>query len=462
MLPGQVMNHTRDIFAPLQPKDYLHEALAAFDFIESRKVATPHGSYWSLSDSKKQPLEYYDEISFYSGSTGVIHYYIQLAEATGEQRYLKLAEEGADYILYRWNNDRPLKKNFSPWAYSTGYAGVGYVLLELYLATKNARYREVVAEIGQEIIQAAQPSPDGIGYYWSGHLGAVADGSTILFLLHAGSELGEQAWVQFALKAGEIYLNKAVEYEHGGRYYVGVDVSFFGGRHPSHYMYPNFPFGSSGIGLVLLKLYSQSGDKRFLEATEGIEEFYSAIARRDENGAALAPYTLPDDGIYYLGFCHGPVGTSRFFYEHYRVTGDKRHEQWYKDLAEGIIAAGAPEFQSPGYWNIHSQCCGTAGILNLFLGIWAETGESKYLDYARRAGRQIIASSTHEHSDNCLHAKWFQAQSRVQPDVLSSDIGFYDGAAGIGSALLQLYLAETGQFRITRAIDDPFPARAKA
>ena len=33
---------------------------------------------------------------------------------------------------------------------------------------------------------------------------------------------------------------------------------------------------------------------------------------------------------------------------------------------------------------------------------------------------------------------------------------FY-GAAGIGLALLQLHLAETDQYHVTRFLDDPFP-----
>ena len=33
----------------------------------------------------------------------------------------------------------------------------------------------------------------------------------------------------------------------------------------------------------------------------------------------------------------------------------------------------------------------------------------------------------------------------------------FDGAAGIGLALLQLHLAETDQYPVTRFLDDPFP-----
>ena len=33
----------------------------------------------------------------------------------------------------------------------------------------------------------------------------------------------------------------------------------------------------------------------------------------------------------------------------------------------------------------------------------------------------------------------------------------FDGAAGIGLALLSLHLAETDQYHVTRFLDDPFP-----
>ena len=56
---------------------------------------------------------------------------------------------------------------------------------------------------------------------------------------------------------------------------------------------------------------------------------------------------------------------------------------------------------------------------------------------------------------------WRFALDRVAPDVLSTPIGLFDGAAGIGAVLLQLASAEKGQFHATRMLDDPFPEKNK-
>lgn len=47
---------------------------------------------------------------------------------------------------------------------------------------------------------------------------------------------------------------------------------------------------------------------------------------------------------------------------------------------------------------------------------------------------------------------------RVAPEREHA-IGFLDGAAGIGSVLLQMARAERGDFHTVRAVDDPFPER---
>ena len=40
---------------------------------------------------------------------------------------------------------------------------------------------------------------------------------------------------------------------------------------------------------------------------------------------------------------------------------------------------------------------------------------------------------------------------------VTKDSTCFDGAAGIGLALLQLYQAEKGEFHVARFLDDPFP-----
>jgi len=60
--------------------------------------------------------------------------------------------------------------------------------------------------------------------------------------------------------------------------------------------------------------------------------------------AALVPYRFPDlTDIFYLGFCHGPAGTARTFFELHTITGDQGYKQWTERLANGVVQSGIPE-----------------------------------------------------------------------------------------------------------------------
>ena len=447
------MSFHKNIFSKPKAEDYLNEAIAAANFINTRRVETPEGLYWSVADGKADDSVYYDEICMYAGSAGIAHYFLQLWRVLNEEKYLDDAKEAAGYIIYRWREKRELARNFNIWAYSSGYSGIASFLLELYEITGDEKYSQIVEEINEAIVADAKPSEDGVGYYWSTYPGIVGDAGIILYLLESAKKLNQKKWADFAIDAGRIYLNKARDYEEGGRYYLGVNPEYF--NSDDSYIDPNFPMGAAGIGFTLLRLYEESGDKAFLDAVEGIPEFHEAVALKDGD-AALLPHGLPTrPDTYYLGYCHGPAGTARFYHKYYEITKKEEYFDWQIRLANGIIRAGAPEVHSPGYWNTHCYCCGTAGMTNLFVGIWAATGDKKYLEYAERTGEQMLGWSTHVKGDTGQQAMWYQAFVGAKPTRITTNIGMYDGAAGIGWALVQLYMAKNGEFIIERVVDDP-------
>ena len=163
--------------------------------------------------------------------------------------------------------------------------------------------------------------------------------------------------------------------------------------------------------------------------------------------------------LFYLGYCHGPAGTNRFYYELYKFSGDAKYRHEIEELVKGLEATGAPEKRSAGYWNTENICCGTAGLLNMYLGLWAAFGEEHDLEYARRCAKVLMDTAVFEDGADGGQASWKFALDRVAPERLSTPIGFLDGAAGIGSVLLQMARAERGDFHTVRAVDDPFPER---
>lgn len=90
----------------------------------------------------------------------------------------------------------------------------------------------------------------------------------------------------------------------------------------------------------------------------------------------------------------------------------------------------------------------------MFLGLWADTGEEKYLNYAKRVGKQLLSESVY---DDSAGACWYHAFDRTDPEHVTAKIGYLDGASGIAAELLQLYQAVTNEFDVLRLPDDPYP-----
>jgi hypothetical protein len=353
----------------------------------------------------------------------------------------------------------------SAWTLYGGAAGIAFALLDLSRIPGSGSVGEragVFARACTDKIRAAASAASGEAPHgakgvpvWTGEPCVYADGGTILFLLHAADALGDERCRSLAFESGRALLSRVLS---------GTDGAFdtFRGEYfgfSPEVRWPNFELGTAGVAYVFLKLYEAGGDSLFLEAARRGGEYIRSVAVFGDSGkntAALVPYRFPDyKNLFYLGYCHGPVGTIRLFYELERVTKDERYGRFWQALARGILAAGAPENHSSGYWHVFSQCCGTAGMAGLFCGLWAATGNAEHLALAQRSSAHIVGYATH-YSEGRL--AWHQAFERVNPVLVTADTGYGAGAAGIGMALLQTHLAEQGMFKTVRLPDDPFPA----
>ncbi|MCD8150945.1 MAG: lanthionine synthetase, partial [Clostridiales bacterium] len=330
-------------------EEYLKVARAAMRFIDTRKMKGPAGIFWSLEDAAAGRSIYYDEISMYAGASRILCFLLSLHQATGSEAYLKEAEEAGSYLIWRWENQRELKRNFSPYAFSSGWSGAGFASLLLYEETGRERYAKLAEDIVTQICRDARKSADGAGNYWSDYPGIVGDAGTALFLLRAAETMQRESWKRFAVEAGRIYLNKGRNMGEGRRCYDGVNPVYFGAG--LDYVDPNFPMGTAGIGYTLLKLYEASREECFLEAVSGIPDYLSHNAVRIRKGRLL-PHGLPDrPDLFYLGYCHGPAGTCRFYYELSKFKDPAECRKMIDSLVKGVQDMGTPELRSEGYWN---------------------------------------------------------------------------------------------------------------
>jgi hypothetical protein len=445
--------------------DFLDAAQGAARWIESLGVETGEGTFWPCQPEERGNAKT-DRLDLYRGSAGKIFFFSQLFRVTGDEQYLADALAGTRFVMARFDPAALMIGGIpnSAWTLYGGTAGIAFALLDVsripgagVVGERAGVFaRACIDKICSAANAASGEVPRGTkrGPVWTGEPCVYADGGTILFLLHAAAALGDERCRLLALEAGRALLSRALPVAGGA--FDTFRGEYFG--FSPEVRWPNFELGTAGAAYVFLKLYEAGGGSVFLEAArEGAEYIRSVAVFGDsgENTAALVPYRFPDyKNLFYLGYCHGPVGTIRLFYELERVTKDGHYGRFWRALTRGILATGAPENHSDGYWHVFSQCCGTAGMAGLFCGLWAATGSAEYLALAQRSSAHIVGYAT-QYGDGCL--AWYQAFERVNPVLVTADTGYGVGAAGIGMALLQTHLAGRGVFRTVRLPDDPFP-----
>jgi lantibiotic modifying enzyme len=215
---------------------------------------------------------------------------------------------------------------------------------------------------------------------------------------------------------------------------------------------PNFSHGTAGIAYFLTELYAETKDKRFLDASLAGAKYLLSVAKTDGD-TCLVFHNEPDGrDLYYLGWCHGPVGTARLFYALCGATGDRSWLDWVRKEANAIIQAGIPDKESPGFWNNDGICCGLAGVGEFFLDLGRALNDASYRAFAERVAARLLAKARVEDG----RMSWLQAEHRVRPDFLVAQTGYMQGAAGIGMFLLRLDEAGRRAERCVVFPDTPF------
>jgi rhamnogalacturonyl hydrolase YesR len=215
---------------------------------------------------------------------------------------------------------------------------------------------------------------------------------------------------------------------------------------------PNFSHGTAGVAYYLVALSEMTKKKEYLDAALAGAKYLLSIAKTDGD-ACLVFHNEPDGkDLYYLGWCHGPVGTARLFYRLYKATGDASWLGWVKRSANGIMESGIPEKQTPGFWNNAGICCGLAGVGDFFLSLYEATRDRKYLDFCKRITDRLLAGA----SADGTGLKWVQAEHRTRPELLIAQTGLMQGAAGIGLFLLHYDALESGRRSKIILPDTPF------
>lgn len=195
--------------------------------------------------------------------------------------------------------------------------------------------------------------------------------------------------------------------------------------------YPNFSHGTAGVCYFLTRLFEETAEPRFLGAAVEGGQYLASLA----GSSGLVFHHEPGgEELFYLGWCHGPAGTSLLFEQLEKLTGNGSWGATVRRSTRSIMASGIPQRQLPGFWNNVGHCCGSAGMGEFFLRLYQQGGGDAYLEFC-----EGITADIYDRADPETEGlKWVEAEHRVQPDFLQAQTGFAQGASGIGLWLLHL------------------------
>ena len=409
--------------------DYLQAAAQAASFIDCQRLDKP--GLWRRSAGSERR-----DRSLYHGSAGILLLLLELHAATGNRDRLDQAiaagEEIAEYLG---------KPDWLSVSVATGWPGYAFALAELGRISGRKDFLLLAGACLERL--RAQATQFGTGLGWiepmpfsdiTGFTGdreiydqSVGSAGAALVMLHAHRAGLHPEALAWAVATGDRLLDVAEIDPDGLRWQLMSDMPF-------PFTTPNFAHGGAGVGYLMAQLFRATGDRRFLHAACEAARYVLSRAAPVGDGCLVCRTEEAADPIFYLGQCHGPAGTGRLFLELYDITGEAAWLGHAKALVRGLEALGAPEARSVGLWNNYGQCCGDAGIGEFALLLASRTGETRYLDLARRCADVILAASV-VHDDQ---RHWVQAEHRDRPDFVEAQTGYMQGAAGIASFLLHL------------------------
>jgi lantibiotic modifying enzyme len=404
---------------PVPARPYLDAAMETARWLRSTAVTTEHGKAWPATPGGNDPRLHGINTTLYSGMPGVVLFFIELHRATGRAEDLAEARAGADHLLATLDT-KPESGLY------TGVAGTGFVLGETFKATGDTRYRDGTRR-AVELLQKLAVSK-GAGVEWTPVTDIIGGSAgTGLFLLYAARELKMPEARDLAAKAGRRLIELGQAEAGGTKWPMSPQMAR---------LMPNFSHGTAGIAYFLARLYEETKDNAFLDSAVSGARYLQAIAKTDGDMCLIFHHEPEADGknLYYLGYCHGPAGTARLWYQLAKVTGDKQWTEWVHKSARGIMKSGVPDQLTPGFWKNVGQCCGSAGVAEFFLHLHGIDGSKGYLAFAERMTAQLLKEGTRD----AQGLRWVHAEHRVRPQEVFAQTGWMQGASGIGAWLLRL------------------------
>ncbi|MDB4897567.1 MAG: pknA1, partial [Firmicutes bacterium] len=321
-----------DLYERTREERYLQMAARAADWVYERVKGSDQGIP-----------------GLHFGNGAAAWFFLRMGLASGEERYLRWADEVITQLL-TW-----------PMTFvdiTHGTAGIALLLLALARATQNPRHQMRAAELGDSLLNRAEPGKAGL--LWAGlnkqrFLGFAHGVAGVGYCL---LELGKATGASRFTDGAEAALTELL----AGAYPLGPESEGWNwpkwdGSETNMIYWCN---GAPGVGQFLIEAYRTFGRTEYLEA-----------ARR----AAVTTWERTTTDT--LGQCHGVAGNAEFLLDMYRVTRAPVYLRQALSLAGGIAvrsyrsAGGARLWPAEGAPDQAGYMTGYAGIASLLLRLSA-------------------------------------------------------------------------------------------
>lgn len=436
--------HARAAANRERSESYLNIARDAATFIRTQRIRTTHGHIWRKSPDEPGVTT----TDMYHGSAGIVVFSLEMYRATGDVQYLDDARLGAAHIR------ATMPETPSTWQLGLfgGIAGHAFVFTEMFRTTGDQQWRDA-ARAAVTILDRVATSTQRGGAHYAGITDIMFGSAGVIVALLDLADAGlDERGVGLARRLGIGLAQHASRQPHGHRWLMMPG---------DEYAMPNFSHGTAGVAYALARLYEQTGEQQFLDLARSGATHLVSLAHTAHD-TFLVPHVIPDAARrYYLSWCHGPAGTWRLLYKLFQVTDDASWETYARRSVDSVLRSGIPELQTPGFWDNVGQCCGSAGVAEMYLSRYQISGQQRYLDAARDMIADVLARASRDRTGSGPSAgvQWIHAENRTEPYWKQSYTGYKQGAAGIGSLLVGAAGLERGEAWKIRLPDEPPPVR---
>jgi len=205
-----------------------------------------------------------------------------------------------------------------------GEAGLGLTNLYFYLLLKDEKYLKEAIKCGEYIYKCKKKFKDT--YYWSDnkknnvYLGYARGNSGIaIFMLYLFLLTKKKKYLLVGKKALDFeLLNKTIIKRDSKETYSFGEYANVLRKEKNSIVYPYWKFGSSGVGLVLIRYYYYLKDDKYLKLAK-------KCARDSMIDMAMFP-----------SYFKGLAGIGDFLYDMYQYTNNKIYLNYCHDIAETI------------------------------------------------------------------------------------------------------------------------------